>query len=338
MEKYNSYTTDDFLNDDYFITYCKYGEEEAVRAWDNWLQSHPDNESAFRQAHAWLTAVLGATRITAPAYLENHLWEHIQEDISLQEKKLQRKRYVRMFATGIAACLCLLVASLWYVNSRVTVSTTLGEHRTITLPDNSEVTLNANSSLTYYRAWWWHKKREVWLAGEGLFKVQYQDKDAAGVPPAERFTAYAGKLKVEVLGTTFNVKERRNRVIIALLEGKVKVTEEAHVDKPVILQKGEVFRMAEGKVETSQVNQLTNQPQAWVDRKIVATGMTVQDIINNYEDTYGVQIILDNPSLAQKTIDGTISIGTDDNLLFMLANILNADIDRKGKQIWLRSK
>jgi ferric-dicitrate binding protein FerR (iron transport regulator) len=90
--------------------------------------------------------------------------------------------------------------------------------------------------------------------------------------------------------------------------------------------------------KTTVIPRLTNQPQAWADGKIIATGMSVQDIIDNYEDTYGYRIVLDNPALAKKTIDGTISIGTEDNLLFMLANILNADIERQGKVIYLRSR
>lgn len=339
LEKYNSYSTEDFLDDDFFIAYCKYAEENTVDEWKSWLQTSPDNIAAYREAYTYLTAVLGAVRIVPPAHLEETLLTEIHRDIAIQEKSLRKRSVVRMLVTGVAACLCLLAASLWYVNSRVTVSTAFGEHRIVTLPDNSVITLNAQSSLTYYRAWWWRKTREVWLTGEGLFKVQHLNKDTSHVLPEERFTAYAGVLKVQVLGTTFNIKERRSQVSVALLEGKISITQQSgQKTTSLILQKGEVFNYGAGKEETTNVKQLTNQPAAWVDRKIVATGMTVQDIINNYEDTYGYRIVLDNPVLAKKTIDGTISIGADDNLLFMLANILNADIERKGKEIYLRSR
>lgn len=338
MDRYNSYTTEDFLDDDAFIAYCKQADAATVAQWNDWLQTHPASEQAFQQAYTYLTAILRATRVQPPPDLEQNLWTDIREGIAIEEASGRRKRYVRLFASGIAACLCLLVVSLWYLNSRITVSTTLGEHRTITLPDNSQVTLNANSSLTWYRAWWWRRSREVWLSGEGLFKVQHLNKDSAHILPGERFTAYAGNLQVQVLGTTFNIKERRKEVSVALLDGKVRITALSGNAGPVILQKGEVFNYGAGQSHTTTVTQLTNPPQAWVERKIIASGMTVQDIINNYEDTYGVRIILDNPALAQKTIDGTISIGADDNLLFMLANILNADIERKGKEVYLRSR
>lgn len=338
MEKYNSYSTEDFLDDDYFIAYCKYAATEVVREWEGWLQTNPANIADYEQAYTYLTTVLQAIRIVPPAYLEETLLNNIQQGITAEEKGLYKRRVVRMLVTGVAACFCLIAASLWYVNSRITVTTALGEHRIVTLPDNSVVTLNAQSSLTYYRAWWWHKTREVWLTGEGLFKVKHLNKDTGNILPAERFTAYAGALKVQVLGTTFNIKERRSQVAVALLEGKISISESASQASPYILEKGDVFNYGAGKGETSKVKQLTNQPAAWVDRKIVAAGMTVQDIINNYEDTYGIRIVLDNPAQAKKTIDGTISIGTDDNLLFMLANILNADIERQGKVIYLRSR
>lgn len=339
MEKYNSYTTEDFLDDDDFIAFCKYRGENQVRQWEDWLNKNPDSAGSFREARAYLEVVYSAVRLSPPEQLESRLLTAIQEDIVVLESRLKKRRVIRMMSMAAAACICAVAASLWYLNSDVTFTTKPGEHKQITLPDNSVVTLNANSSLTYHRAWWWHKTREVWLKGEGFFKVRHLNKDTANVLPGERFTAYAGNLKVQVLGTTFNIKERRSRITVALLEGKISVSRPAEKGQtPVILEKGGVYEYGQGKAGTTEISQLTNQPQAWTQGKIVASGMTVQDIINNYEDTYGYRIVLDNPALAEKTIDGTISIGADDNLLFMLANILNADVERNGKVIYLRSK
>ncbi|MBS1564218.1 MAG: hypothetical protein JST39_07500 [Bacteroidetes bacterium] len=86
------------------------------------------------------------------------------------------------------------------------------------------------------------------------------------------------------------------------------------------------------------VSRLTNQPKAWVDRKIVATGMTVQDIIDNYQDTWGDTILLAQPALGSKRIDGTMSLDNKDDVLYMLAHILNANVRRAGTRIYLEPK
>jgi ferric-dicitrate binding protein FerR (iron transport regulator) len=94
----------------------------------------------------------------------------------------------------------------------------------------------------------------------------------------------------------------------------------------------------EDSVAVSAIKQLPNSPQAWLEHRIEAKDMTVQDVIDNYEQTFGYHIILEKPELAAKRIDGTISLKSETDLLYMLANILNANIDRQGKNIYLRPK
>ncbi|GGH73629.1 ferric-dicitrate binding protein FerR (iron transport regulator) [Filimonas zeae] len=334
MEKYNSYTTAEFLESNAFIAHIRHPHTPEAEQWAEWLKGNPASAAAYLEAAAYLRAVYTAERIVPSAESQALVLEGIRESIADAERKQGNITRLRFLAIAAAACVTLVCTGAWYFNSKVTVTTRLAERKQVTLPDNSVVTLNANSTLSYYRAFTWHK-REVWLTGEGLFKVT-SGSVAAG-KAGERFTAYVSNLQVQVLGTTFNIKERRKQVAISLLEGRVQVSGNGQ-QQPVILNKGQVIKFGEGVAETTVIPKLTNQPQAWADGKIIATGMSVQDIIDNYEDTYGYRIVLDNPEFAKKTIDGTISIGTDDNLLFMLANILNADIERQGNVIYLRSR
>jgi ferric-dicitrate binding protein FerR (iron transport regulator) len=71
------------------------------------------------------------------------------------------------------------------------------------LPDNSTVILNANSSLRYQENWEAELLREVWVDGEAFFSVVHTHNH-------QRFRVnVTDDLKVEVLGTEFNVKDRR---------------------------------------------------------------------------------------------------------------------------------
>jgi ferric-dicitrate binding protein FerR (iron transport regulator) len=129
--------------------------------------------------------------------------------------------------------------------------------------------------------------------------------------------------------------------MVALLSGKISVTDHRHPGANLILQPGESVGSG-GPVDTalhvSQTSRLTNPPQAWADHKIMASGMTVADIIANYEDTYGYHIVLGNPAQAVKRIDGTLSLESEEGVVYSLANILNAYIHREGKTIYLQPK
>lgn len=338
FEKYNQYTASDFLDDDDFIRHVKYALQDDEPFWKEWLDGKPLSEPAYRQAAETLRIILGAKRIELDEAFEEELWKLIDSNVQRADKQKSRGLLVRFSAIAAAACVLGLVLFAWYYTSQVTISTKYGEHADVVLPDNSSVTLNANSSLTYYRTWMFGRKREVWLNGEGYFKVKHFNADTSKIKAGERFVAHAGDVSVEVLGTVFNIKQRSKGVEVSLMEGRIRVTDnKGKIKEPVVLQPGNVLDY-EDSVAVSAIRQLTNSPQAWLEHRIEAKDMTVQDVIDNYEQTFGYHIILEKPELAAKRIDGTISLKSEKDLLYMLANILNANIERQGNNIYLRPK
>jgi ferric-dicitrate binding protein FerR (iron transport regulator) len=139
------------------------------------------------------------------------------------------------------------------------------------------------------------------------------------------------------MGTRFTIRERRNKVAVALLEGKISV-QQASNGQPVILHPGDAVNYDDTLARVRPILKLPNQPQAWIDHTIQANGMTVQEIIDTYEDTYGNKIILKDPSQAARKIDGSLSLQTEEGVLYALANILNANIHREGRTIYLQPK
>lgn len=108
-----------------------------------------------------------------------------------------------------------------------TISTARGETYRITLPDKSNVWLNAASSLTYSTRLQENGERRVILSGEAYFEV-FKDK-------AHPFVVQTDQQEVKVLGTHFNVNaypdEPSTRT--TLLEGAVQI------NNKVILKPGE---------------------------------------------------------------------------------------------------
>ncbi|MBN4081425.1 FecR domain-containing protein, partial [Caldithrix abyssi] len=102
-----------------------------------------------------------------------------------------------------------------------------------TLPDGSQITLNAESQISY-RSNFGRNTRNVVLAGEAFFDVEKGE-----IP----FTIHAGKVSISVVGTEFNVRSRNGRVAVAVHEGIVKVTSQ---DSTITLQANQMTSLSQG--------------------------------------------------------------------------------------------
>lgn len=148
---------------------------------------------------------------------KDDIWNEIDSKIELQQGDNSDSRKgtslsIRLFY-GIAASLLLVLGTVimlrYYSNSNYCPH---GEQLTVSLPDGSSVTLQSNSSITYYPLWW-DFSRKVNLSGEAFFDVE-KGKD---------FIVASAFGKTIVLGTTFNVYARNNAYRVTCFTGMVKV-------------------------------------------------------------------------------------------------------------------
>lgn len=213
MEAFENY------HDDAFIARWVSGSIPAgeLDAFNKWLDAHPEEKQFFIdlqkiwQATGILPMKKGLTR--------EQRWEMISHRLSFKNKIQSlpvARRQHRWQAIAVAAAVLLMIGSYWWINREQTITefTLNGEQKTITLPDRSEVTLNAGSSLTYQKNAW-SKKREVILSGEAYFSV---------IKDETPFEVNSEGVLTRVLGTTFNVRSRDGKVEIACLTGKISVT------------------------------------------------------------------------------------------------------------------
>lgn len=97
-----------------------------------------------------------------------------------------------------------------------TITTPRGGKYRLTLPDGSKVWMNAESSLRYPTAFN-SNTREVMLTGEAYFEIAHN--------PSQPFHVSVKDMKVEVLGTHFDIMAYDNEPAIAttLVEGSVRI-------------------------------------------------------------------------------------------------------------------
>ena len=186
--------------------------------------------------------------------------------------------------SGVAA-IVVITLGLYYVltsQNQTTITTELAQKETVALPDQSQVTLNAITSLSYSKDTW-DEKREVSLEGEAFFKV------AKGA----KFDVLTQDGIVSVLGTSFNVKQRDQFFEVTCYEGVVSV---AYNSKTIQLPAGTSFRLDHNKETQSTIT--VDTPQ-WIANRSVFSKVAIAEVFKELERQYDVHIDF-------STIDSTI--------------------------------
>jgi ferric-dicitrate binding protein FerR (iron transport regulator) len=174
-----------------------------------------------------------------------------------------------------AAVIVVLLTTSYFLlfNNDVNFKTQFAQTKNFNLPDNSKVTLNANSEITYSKKDW-ENNRNLTLDGEAFFKVE----------KGKKFTVNTQIGAVTVLGTQFNVKERDNYFEVKTYEGLVSV---AYKDTLVKLPKGTIFKVVNGIIDTHNTFDISEK--SWLQKesnfKSTALRFVLQEIENQFNYT-----------------------------------------------------
>lgn len=240
-------------------------------------------------------------------------------------------------AYSVAACVTMaLLVGLWFWQQRTTApdwnyKTAYGQTRRIELPDRSIVMLNANSRLRLAPGWTAENAneqttREVWLEGEAFFAIRKKPGTGAAL-----FTVHSGRVDVAVLGTTFNVTQRRGTTQVVLSTGRVRL--EGLPTGIQLMTPGDrvVYRdtarlPGHQRIERSRVNPANYA--AWQQREWVLDNTSLSEIATMLNDQFGLTVTLANPALGERRLSGRMSIESPEVFLENLSTILGVSARR----------
>jgi transmembrane sensor len=240
---------------------------------------------------------------------------------------------------ALAAGLALVVTSgavLWLqFYAKHTVKTAYGEVTIIKLPDNSKVTLNGNTTLQYENSWNSDAPREVWIEGEAYFDIAHINKDTTDIMPGDRFIVHSDDINIEVLGTTFDVKHRRNQTDVTLITGKVKVhvaDKSSGGNQDIIMTPGDHVEYLSEKLVTKKKLQKLSQVTAWTQHEFIFANAHLKDIVKTLQDVHGYSVDVED-ELKELKIEGEISVASVEELLSILSLTLDLEIEKDNKRI-----
>lgn len=210
------------------------------------------------------------------------------------------------------------------------ISTRYGSKSKITLPDGTIVWLNSGSNLLYNNKSFGESDREVTLSGEAFFNVTHD--------PEHPFIIHAGKINVQVLGTSFDVKNYPDdkTVEATLIKGSIEVTFANDPGRKVLLKPDEKLTVYNnGKTETQhlktpgpeiknvyKVSPLTVLPEdstvvetSWVQNKLAFSSEAFSQLAIQMERWYNVKIHFSGDKVQQYHFTGIFEDETLDQAL-----------------------
>ncbi|MBO0933988.1 FecR family protein [Fibrella aquatilis] len=229
----------------------------------------------------------------------------------------------------------LLLASGAYVAYRqvypadVLQQTAFGIIQTLTLPDGSTVTLNGNSRLRYSPHWESGQTRQVWLDGEGFFRVRHQKSH-------ERFVVHLpNKLNIEVLGTQFNVMARESRARVVLSSGHIRLANAS--GQQLDMQPGELVE-TNGKAQHVSRRRVDPAVDAsWQTTRLTFDNASLADMVQRLKDTYGLEVVVSDPALLTQRFSGSVPNNNVTMLTDGLARLFGLTIRRQGNTIFINA-
>jgi len=247
----------------------------------------------------------------------SQLLDKIHHRIALEESKTIARRFTlyRNLLKVAAILITGLIISTFFLHIQPekqfnlatieTVTTPYGARTSFKLPDGSEVWLNSGSTISFPRQY--GEIRNVELTGEAYFEV---------VKGSKPFVVNTGYGKVEVMGTSFDVKAYENdNFETTLVEGSVKVRNS--INQIATLKPGQQSVITPAnEFRIKEVN--TELSTSWREGKLMFVKEPFANVARALERWYNVKIELQGEKLKKLGYTGTIEMETFGEVLELI--------------------
>ncbi|RAJ05447.1 FecR family protein [Chitinophaga skermanii] len=219
--------------------------------------------------------------------------------------RTHKKTSIRFTWAAAAALLVLIGVSTLYFTQQPsthtattlawqTITATPTTQRVVQLADGSELVLYPGSSVRFNNEYN-QTSREIFLDGRAYFNI---------APVANKpFFVRSGNYTTEVLGTSFEIFEQRNRraLAVTLVSGKVRVLDKSqHPLKELQPDQQLVVNTDNEQFAVADVS--AHNLMAWTSGHLNFEQVVLEDVCRDIATWYGIPINIHNKSLARKRI------------------------------------
>ncbi|GAB3654055.1 FecR family protein [Echinicola sediminis] len=349
---YHNYRVEDFLADESFIDWVK-GRKGQV-AWQEIFEQHPDLVPIAEEAGK----IIRQLKFSEPktnedriAKLQQQIHERIGDSgkkskeanvVALHQRNIpyqpERSNSWKWMAAAMAGIIVFLGLLVWRQSpdvepeklsvAYVTKATKKGQKLTTRLSDGTIVTLNADSKI-HFEEVFNDTARYVTLTGEAFFDV------AKDIRP---FRVKSNGTVTTALGTSFNIKQKEEKVSISLVTGKVGVNmvSQNGMEESTLLIPGEQVAVevkdqisfVKGKFDIADV-------LAWKRGVLAFRQVNSNEVWKELENWYGVEIKVKDRKILHQDWNYTGSFDNEslENVLESIGFVKGFEFEIKGEQV-----
>jgi len=256
---------------------------------------------------------------------ENKAWQRFQQRIHPAPVRRSNIGWIRIAASIIIVAGIGLLA-YWVLNQPVKELTVLAQQTALndTLPDQSIVTINKGSSISYL-AKFKDDTRQVKLKGEAFFNVS-PDKE-------KPFTVLVNDVQVTVVGTSFNVKTINGNTEVVVESGIVNVT---RAGKTVELRANEKIRVDTRDSLMNKEKVADQLYKYYRTKQFVCDDTPLWKLVDVINEAYNSKILIDDPALSNLQINTTFDNESLDQVLNIISITFDIEVIKKGDTIILK--
>lgn len=323
------------MNEEKLITYIKgdiTSEIETVEILD-WIESSPENQSSYTQLkNLWvLTRLDHPDQVTIPNFTFPETERILLPDTLFRSLLKYAAVFMLAFLMGSL--------SLYFINRHErnelshlynTIDVPYGQRSQISLYDGTKVWLNSGTKFRYPVVFS-RNTRHVFIEGEAYFDVAKDSKHP--------FVVTAGLLKVEVLGTCFDLcaYHEDDEFSTTLDEGSVNAVNTT-TGEAVKLVPGEQMILNRETNELKRFKVDTKLFTSWKNNLLKFEDAPFEDVIKKMERWYDVKITVDPAINTKERYTMTIKTESLREMLQLVARTTKINYEIKGNTVLLKKR
>lgn len=321
---------DDHTMDDLLVKYLA-GEatpEEKLQA-EQWINANEANRKYYGDLNRiWQESghIAGEGKVN-----EDAAWMRLQNRINKTdvEQQVRKKPQPNIQWFKIAASILIVgIVSYWVYNrfydAHIIDKASGNRVLTENLSDGSIITLNSNSQLSY-PAHFTGDDRPVKLTGEAFFKIA-PDKTKPFIISVKGAT-------ITVVGTSFDVKNRKGETEVIVATGIVKV--KAH-GREIQLYPGEKVMVTETGTELVKQQNKGSLYNYYITGALICDQTPLYQLVDKLNEIYKVDIEIANDKLRNLPITTTFKDQSLDEILKVITETFNIRAEYQGGRLLLK--
>lgn len=253
---------------------------------------------------------------------QNLSYEKVQQNIRVHHI---RRRVQWFIAASVA--LFIMITVVFYMRSSISITSNIyadilekqsasNEIVFLKLSDGTKIWLNGKSKITYPRVFDGNL-REVTLSGEAYFEVEHQIKP---------FIIHVGKIRTQVLGTSFNINayQQEKTISVTVLSGKVGVNLVGKKAIYLVSDQQAVFNK-EHNTFTRNDHVDTAEEIAWRNTTLIYKRVKLEQVLADITHKYKISVHAD-PRLLNCAISADLGNKPVAEIMKILAEIVNGRV------------